>query len=847
MKDEQTTNDQFLKGGSQAQPRPDEERFSPFPFERGEEGPQIEERYRRLVDLSPDLILLHSQGNYIYVNPAGIKTLGASGPEELIGKAVSETIHPDYREIEKGRIKQLMEGKPIPFIEEKYLRLDGTAVELEVAAAPLVFQGRPTVLVVGRDITERKLAQEALRKTEEKYRSIFETTGAGTMIIEENLIVSLVNSEFERLSGYPKEEVEGKKRWIDFFLEDDLKKLKEYHRLRTISPDWAPRSCEGQFLTKSGKALEVLFTVGMIPGTKKSVGSFLDITHLKRAEEAIRRLAHENDIMADISRIISSTLNIEEVYERFAQEVRKLIQRAEEALRASEEKYRLLVENAIEAIFVVQDETIKFPNRRTLSLLGYSAEELSQIPFSRLIHSDDQEAGMDRYRRRVQGEEMASNQSYRCLNKAGEEVWVQINSVPISWEGGPATLNFLRDVTREKKLEAQFRNAQKMEAIGTLAGGIAHDFNNILMGIQGYVSLVLCDLDPGHPHHENLKKIEEQVKNAANLAGQLLAFARKGKYEVKPSDLNKIIERSSSMFERTKKEIKIYRRYEKSIWVVEVDQTQIEQVLLNLFVNAWQAMPEGGNLFLETKNVSLGPDYIRPFALQAGDYVRISVADTGIGMDKETRQRIFEPFFTTKEMGRGTGLGLAAVYGIIKNHGGFINVYSEIGHGTTFNIYLPASERAMPTETMVSGEIQGGTETIFLVDDESTILEVMEKALTLSGYKVILAQGGEEAVEVYKKEKDRIDLVLLDMIMPGMSGGKVFDLLREMNPGVKVILSSGYSMGGEASKILARGCKGFMQKPFGIKELSQKIREVLDEPEDLIPNPTAETNPLSGG
>ena len=325
------------------------------------------------------------------------------------------------------------------------------------------------------------------------------------------------------------------------------------------------------------------------------------------------------------------------------------------------------------------------------------------------------------------------------------------------------------------------------------------------------------------------------MKNGANLAGQILAFARKGKYEVKPLDLNEIIMRSSSMFERTKREIKIFRRYEQAIWSVEADQTQIEQALLNLYVNAWQAMPEGGNLYLETKNVVLGPDYIKPFAIQLGNYVRISVTDTGIGMDKKTQQRIFEPFFTTKEMGRGTGLGLASVYGTIKNHGGFINVYSEAGHGTTFNIYLPASEKKIAGEKVPSGGILGGAETILLVDDETTILEVMEKALTLTGYKVILAQGGEEAVEVYKKNKDGIDVVLLDMIMPGMSGGKVFDLLREMNPGVKVILSSGYSIAGEASKIMDRGCNGFIQKPFGIRELSQKIREVLDPRPGIAP------------
>lgn len=505
------------------------------------------------------------------------------------------------------------------------------------------------------------------------------------------------------------------------------------------------------------------------------------------------------------------------------------VRRAEEALRVSEEKYRTLVENAAEAIFILQDEKIKFANGRAIALSGLTAEEITRTPFAELIHPDDREIALERHGRRIQGEIIPGPQAYRYLNKSGEILWVQMNSVPITWEGRPATLHFARDLTQEKKLEAQFQMAQKMEAVGTLAGGIAHDFNNILMGIQGHISLMLFDLDSSHPHYESLKKIEEQVKSGANLARQLLAFARRGKYEAKATELNQIVQRSSSMFERTKKEIKVFRKYQEKIWPVEVDRNQIEQVLLNLYVNAWQAMQEGGNLYLETQNITLGPDYIKPFAVQPGRYVRISVRDSGVGMDKKTADRIFEPFFTTKEMGRGTGLGLASVYGIVKNHGGFITVYSEVGHGTSFHIYLPASEMEIAEEKKLPGEILGGKETVLLVDDEETIVEVIEKALILTGFKVLVACGGEEAVEVFKKNRERIDIVILDMIMPGMGGGKVFDSLRAIQPGVKVVLSSGYSIDGEASQIMSRGCNGFIQKPFGIKELSQKIREVMGE------------------
>ncbi|MBW1741700.1 MAG: response regulator, partial [Deltaproteobacteria bacterium] len=311
---------------------------------------------------------------------------------------------------------------------------------------------------------------------------------------------------------------------------------------------------------------------------------------------------------------------------------------------------------------------------------------------------------------------------------------------------------------------------------------------------------------------------------------QLLGFARGGKYEVRPTDLNALIEKGSEMFGRTKKEIRIHRKFQKDLWTVEVDRTQIDQVLLNLYVNAWQAMPEGGDLYIQTENVTLDENYIKHFNLEPGNYVKISVTDTGVGMDEATRQRIFEPFFTTKGMGRGTGLGLAAVYGIIKNHGGIINVYSEKDKGTSFNVYLPRSEKEIAiTEEKLSDEILKGSETILLVDDEDMVINVAPEMLKAMGYRVLLARSGKEAIEVYKNSKDNIDMVILDMVMPDMGGGGVYDRIKEINPNVKVLLSSGYSIDSQASEILERGCDGFIQKPFNIKDLSLSIRKVLDQ------------------
>jgi signal transduction histidine kinase/CheY-like chemotaxis protein len=381
-----------------------------------------------------------------------------------------------------------------------------------------------------------------------------------------------------------------------------------------------------------------------------------------------------------------------------------------------------------------------------------------------------------------------------------------------------------------EKLEAQLQQMQRMEALGTLGGGVAHDFNNLLMGIQGRTSLMLMDKDSSHPDFEHLKGIEDYVKSAANLTKQLLGFARGGKYEVKPTDINELVKKSSNMFGRTKKEIKIHGKYQKDVWTIESDQGQIEQVLMNLYVNAWQAMPGGGELYLQTENVSLDEDYIKLFGIEPGRYVKISVTDTGVGMDEATRQRIFEPFFTTKEMGRGTGLGLASVYGIIKNHGGFINVYSEKGEGAAFNIYLPASESEVRgRRPEVSEDVRHGDETVLLVDDEDMIIDVGEQLLQKLGYEVLIARSGKEAIEIYEKDKDKIDIVILDMIMPDMSGGDTFDSLKETNPEIKVLLSTGYSIDGQATEILNRGCNGFIHKPFNMKQLSGKLREILDK------------------
>ncbi len=500
------------------------------------------------------------------------------------------------------------------------------------------------------------------------------------------------------------------------------------------------------------------------------------------------------------------------------------------ALRDSEEKYRMLVNNANDAVFIAQDGVIKFPNPMFKQATGYSTEEASAMPLENLIHPDDRALVGERYLKRLRGEDVPGIYSFRIITKSGEERSVSINAVRIIWEGRPAALYFARDITETIKLEKRLQTAQKMEAVGILAGGVAHDFNNLLMSIQGNISLLLHDLDPDHPSREMLSEVEQSIESGEQLTRQLLGFARGGKYELSTIDLNEIVSRTASLFGRTKKEIRIHQKLQEGLRAAEADRSQIEQVLLNLYINAGQAMPGGGELYLETENVDFPTAEASVHGIEPGRYVKISVTDTGAGIKKEHLEKIFDPFFTTREKTRGIGLGLASSYGIIQNHHGTITIRSEIEHGTTFNIYLPVSEKKARTKKPASETISPGSGTVLLVDDEERIIRPVMRYLQYIGFEVIPAGGGEEALRIYREKGETVDIVMLDMVMPGLSGGKTYDVLREINPDVKVLLCSGYSADGEAARILKSGRHGFIQKPFTTEQLSRKLEEILHPP-----------------
>lgn len=746
-----------------------------------------EEKYRTILEtMGEGYYETDLFGNYTFVNDAMCGIHGYT-KDELVdmnyraytSSEEAKRIYSIYNELYKT-------GEPVRIVDLEINHKDGSTRNMESSAylmkneqnEPIGFSG------IARDVTEKKRAENALRKSEEKYRTILETMEEGYWEVDLKGNIIFCNPAELKIHGLDEDDFIGMNNQ-QFSSPETAKRV--YKIFNEIYHTGVPaKVIDYEIIRNDGQRIEIEASAALISDENGKPVGFRGVSR--------------------------------DVTERI---------KAEKALRDSEEKYRLLVENANDGILIYQNDAILFSNKRTAEMMVYSNDELERSSLDTLIHPDD----MKKYAEKKEMKMSDNNPkifTLRIINKNGDILWIEFSSIPIQWEQKPAELIFLSDITQQKKMEVQLLQAQKMEALGTLAGGIAHDFNNLLMGIQGNASLMQLVLGENNPHIEKLKSIEKLVTDGSELTKQLLGVARGGKYEAIPADVNTIIEKSTDLFGRTKKEISIHKILYKDLWVAEVDRGQIEQVLLNLYVNAWHAMPDGGDLYVETKNVALDEYYTKSFGINPGKYIRISVTDNGIGMDEETRKKVFDPFFTTKEMGRGTGLGLASAYGIIRNHKGFINVYSEIEQGTTFNIYLPVSTKKIEEEKSSEEEIITGNETILFVDDEDAIIEVGRQLLEALGYKVLLTKSGEETIDIYKKEMKNIDLIILDMIMPGMSGGDTYDELLKINPDVKVLLASGYSLNGQAEKILERGCEGFIQKPFNLEELSKKIREVLE-------------------
>ena len=581
------------------------------------------------------------------------------------------------------------------------------------------------------EIKQRRKAEEALQFSEENYRALVENMPALICRFLPDGTLSFVNHAYCQVFQKNREELIGKN-FFQFIPQKEQDQVRKH--FESLTREHPMVSYEHEVLPPGGEVRwqrwtdHALFDDNGKVQQYQSIG--IDITESKKSEQA---------------------------------------------LRESEERFRELAELMPETVFEADLEgKLTFVNRNAFTCFGYTQQDFQKgLNSFEMIISEERDRARENAARVLIGEKPGINE-YTALRKDGSTFPVMIHSTPIFKRGRPVGLRgFIVDITRRKKaeeehrkLEVQFQQAQRFEALGTLAGGIAHDFNNLLMNIQGNASLMLFDIDETHPYFEALKNIERQVKSGAQLTRQMLGYARRGKYNVKPLDLNQIIDASANTFGRTRKEITIHREFDNDLFPIEADQGQIEQVLLNLYVNAADAMPGGGKLFLKTSNqthLNIKSDHYSPLP---GNYVQLAITDTGIGMDSQTLERIFDPFFTTKEIGRGTGLGLASVYGIIKSHDGYIDVESEKGRGTTFTISLPASQKAVKGTDEAASRLIKGSGTMLIVDDEQLVLDVSVSMVEKLGYIALKAKNGKEAVDIFEANGSKIKMVILDIIMP---------------------------------------------------------------------------------
>ncbi|HUU40761.1 MAG TPA: PAS domain S-box protein [Desulfatiglandales bacterium] len=744
---------------------------------------ESEDEYKTLSESSLTGIYIHQNGCYVFVNEKFAEIHGYTS-QELLGKEYVTLIHPDERERVKQIALKRLKGEPtLNNYEVKRIKKDGTAFWCEVMAVRIGYKGKPAIMGNILDINDRKIAEKNLEKEQKKFRLLIEKLPLGIALIKSGGRYEYINQKFVELFGYTLKDISTGKEWFrKAYPDEDYRKqvismwLKDLEMLKRGK--FHSRTLKVTCKDGSRKTIQFM---PMLMETGEPFVIYQDMTERIWAEEEIKKLT--TAVEQSIDGVAIADLNGRLTY-------------------------------ANEAFAIVHG----YPNKE--EIMGMEILDL---------HTKEQIDGYETLinHLRMHGSWIGEIENTR-KNGTVFPAYVSITLLKDNKGTSTAILFSLRDITEQKMLEVQLHQAQKMEALGTIAGGIAHNFNNLLMGIMGNTSLMLLNTDPTHPYYGRLKTIEKQVQSGSRLTSQLLGYAREGKYEVKPINLNKLVIETSNTFGITKKEIRIHKDLVDNLFGIKADQGQVEQVLLNLYVNAADAMPVGGDLFLKTSNVTHKDMCDKPYKVKPGNYVLLTVRDTGIGMDKKIMEKIFDPFFTTKGLSKGTGLGLASVYGIIKSHGGYIDVDSQKGKGATFIIYFPASEKETGEEKEPSVMLYAGKETLLLVDDEDMILEVGAHMLKILGYDVLVAKGGKEGIKKYRSKKDKIDLVILDIIMPDMGGGEVYDRIKSINPDVKVLLSSGYNIEMQAKEILQRGCDGFIQKPFDLKGLSQKIREILD-------------------
>jgi PAS domain S-box-containing protein len=545
-------------------------------------------------------------------------------------------------------------------------------------------------------------------------------------------------------------------------------------------------------------------------------------------EKTIEELHAENrrlmDEVSDLKTLLEATVGHSDILEA------DLLQRVNDTIKESEKKFRLITETLPVAVLITKksDGAIIYANKASGSLFGLSVEELKTRKATDFCDPSDHPKLIET----VDRNGYLKNKELKGFNAQGNPWWVELSLKPIEFDGMSCLLSIFHDVTNRRMLEMQLRQAQKMEAIGTLAGGIAHDFNNILLAIFGYAELALTFLDDDSPPHRHLQNILIASERAKNLVYQILAFSRRGEQEFRPTQVKTTVREALKLLRASLPTTIDISDHIQSNSVVMGDPTQIHQVLMNLCTNAGHAMQNsGGKLSIDLSEVMLGADFTAIHQdITPGQYIKLTVSDTGEGIASEILPRIFEPFFTTKDKSKGSGWGLSVVHGIVKKHGGTVTVESELGKGSTFAVFFPVSDEQLQTSPIISPANHLGSEHILFVDDDQTIVTIGEEILTTKGYRVTPARGSQEALSIFRSNPEQFDLVITDMTMPHMTGDHLALEMMSIRPDIPIILCSGGDAIIHKNELLSAGIKAIVMKPFTIDTISRSIRDVLESP-----------------
>ncbi|WP_160164580.1 PAS domain S-box protein [Pedosphaera parvula] len=902
---------------------------------------ESEENYRRLVELAPDAILIQADDRYVYLNSAGLELFGTTDPSQIIGKSSFDVTHPDYHEALRQRLAELSQGNGVPLLEEKLIRLDGSVVDVEVTAIPFAYRGKPAIQVVVRNITERKRAEEALRKSQASLARAQRIAHLGNW--ERDLETNHLtwSDETYRIFGFEPQQVEVT---YEAFLarvhpEDrELVRRASEETLRSC----ASHSIDHRIVLPNGEIKTVNEQAEVVSDESgkpiRFVGTVLDITVRKRAEVRSAAFARLGERLSSATTDVEAARIIVEVANNLLgwdacsldichaghRTVTSILvmdlidgRKVDVAPRYRNEApgplLRRILESGAELIirkppFKSSAEFTQFgdksrpsaslifvPVRNGAKVIGvlsiqsytpnaYTGEDLQTLQ----ALADHCGGALERIRAEAENQKLAAFPQFnpnpvlelsaegevnyfndaalqmakslgkqhpseflpqetreivrQCLatgeSSLRHEIVMDSRTISSSFFpiGAIGVVHcYVADITDRQNLEAQLRQSQKMESVGQLAGGIAHDFNNILTVIQGHGSLLGMVEHLPKEAQDSAQQIILAAERAANLTKQLLTFSRRQVIQPKELDLNEVISNMTKMLRRLLGEdITLQVNYAPSLPQVHADPGMMEQILLNLAVNARDAMPKGGRLLIYSSAMTLDQGQaLRHPGARAGEYVCVTVKDTGTGIAPEHVPKIFDPFFTTKDVGKGTGLGLATVYGIVQQHKGWITVDSTVGKETIFQIFLPgsvskaASSLAGPA---VETRVQGGAETVLVVEDETPLRVLVRNVLERYGYRVLEAVSGPAALSVWQEHKDEISLLLTDMVMPhGITGRELAERLLADKPKLKVIYSSGYSLAVVGADMVLQEGLNFLQKPYHPRKLAQAVRDCLDE------------------